>query len=125
MNDREVTFYESKVEAWCESKRNENPLHTDSQWAEDSTFGQRIVPGMMLFDEISSMYADLGDDDETVVLSGITAARYRDPVLIGETVTISAEIVEEDDRYTGIDFECRVEERGSLVANGAINVVID
>ncbi len=122
---REVTFTEDMVQDWCETSRDPNPLHIDEEAAAEGTFGQRVVPGLMLLDYVSGMLTALGDEDETVILSGITAARFRDPVLLDETVTISVEIVEEDKRFTAVDFEARVEERGSLVANGTMNIVID
>lgn len=122
---REVTFSAEDVQEWCDRADDPNPLHTDAEAAAEGTFGQRVVPGLMLMDYVSGMLTNLGDEDETVILSGITAARFRDPILLDETVTISVEIVEEDKRFTAVDFEARVEERGSLVANGTINVVID
>lgn len=123
--NREVTFTEDDVQEWCERVDDPNVLHTDAEAAAEATFGQRVVPGFMLMDHLSGMLTDLGGEDETVILSGITAARFRDPILLDETVTISVEIVEEDKRFTAVDFEARVEERGSLVANGTVNVVID
>jgi acyl dehydratase len=123
--NREVTFTEDDVQEWCEQNADPNPIHTDEDAAEDSTFGQRVVPGMMLMDQLSGMLTALGDEGEEVILSGITAARFRDPVLLDETVAFNVEIVEEDKRFTAVDFEARVEERGSLVANGTINVVIN
>lgn len=125
MNERQVTFNQKAVTDWCETSGDPNPIHTDEDVAAESTFGRRVVPGMMLMDYLSGMLTELGGEDETVILSGITAARFRDPVLLNETVTLSVEIVEEDKRFTAVDFEARVEERGSLVANGTLNVVID
>lgn len=125
MSERQVTFTEEDVEDWCERNDDMNPLYVDSEAAEEGTFGRRVVPGMMLMDKLSGMLTELGDEGETVILSGITAARFRDPVLFDETVSISTEIDEEDKRFTAVNFEARVEERGSLVANGIVNVVID
>lgn len=122
---REITFTEQRVEQWCERSGNHNPVHLDEEAAADGTFGRRVVPNMMLMDHIPGMLTDLADDDETLVVSGITAARFRDPVLLGERVTMTTEIIEEDRRYTMVDFECRVEERGSLVANGSLTILID
>jgi len=122
---REVTFSAEDVQEWCERVDDPNLLHTDAEAAAEGTFGQRVVPGLMLMDYVSGMLTNLGGENETVILAGITAARFRDPILLDETVTISVEIVEEDKRFTAVDFEARVEERGSLVANGTINVVID
>lgn len=122
--ERTATFTEEDIQEWSEKHDNDNPLHLDEEVAAAAPFSQRIVPGMMLMDYLQGMLTAVGDEDETVILSGITAARFRDPVLLDETVTFEIEVVEEDRRYTGVDFECRVEERGSVVANGALNVVV-
>jgi acyl-CoA hydrolase len=66
----------------------------------------------------------MGDDGEEVILAGVTAARFRDPVLLGETVTFTLSEIEEGQNFITMDFEARVEERKSLVANGALSVVI-
>lgn len=121
---KKVTITEQDVQEWCKRNDDDNPLHTDADAAESGPFGQRVVPGMMLLDHVSGLLSGLADEDEDVVLAGVTAARFRDPVLLGETVTISVEIVEEDKRFTAVNFECRVEERDSLVAMGTINIVI-
>lgn len=125
MSTREVTFTEEDVEEWSVENDDYNPLYTDPEAASDGPFGRCIVPGMMILDNVSGMLLTLGDDDESVILSGVTAARFRDPVFVGETVTISIEVVEENRRFTSVDFEARVEARDSLVANGAVNVTIE
>lgn len=125
MNERTVTFTPKEVSDWCNTHDDPNPIHTDTEAASESIFGQRVVPGMMVMDKLSGMLTALGDDDETVILSGITAARFRDPILLNETVTISMEIVEEDNRFTAVDFEVRVEERNSLAVNGTLSIVIE
>jgi acyl dehydratase len=122
---KEVRFDELSVLGWCEEHGDPNELHIDEEVASETTFGKRIVPGMMLLDELSGMLTELGDDDETVILAGITAARFRDPVLLGETVSFSIEVSDEDKRFTYVDFEARVEGRDSLVANGVLSVVIE
>jgi acyl dehydratase len=125
MNERHVQFTEQAVEDWCNENRDPNPIHTDSEMVQDSSFGERVVPGMMLLDHLSGMLTALGDDGEEVILAGITAARFRDPVLLGETVTFSIENVEKEENFTSVDFEARVEERDSLVANGVLSIVIN
>jgi len=78
----------------------------------------------MLMDQISGMLEKLGDQDEEVILAGITAARFRDPIFFGEEVEISLTKGEESMNTTSIDYEARVKERDSLVSNGVINIVI-
>jgi len=120
----DVTFTADAVERWCSNNNDPNPLHTDEKSAANSSFGQRIVPGMMLLDQLSGMLTRMGDDGEEVILAGVTAARFRDPVLLGETVTFTLSEIEEGQNFITMDFEARVEERKSLVANGALSVVI-
>lgn len=115
--NREVTFHKGLVNAW----RENHELPTEEQ----EIFEADIVPSMLLMDELPVMLNELTGEDESMVVSGITAARFRDPIIVGETVTISGEIVEEDKRFTSVEFEARVEERDSLVANGVVNVVIN
>jgi Acyl dehydratase len=125
MRERAVQFTEEDVEAWCDRNDDNNPLHLDEHAASLGTFGERVVPGMMLLDHVSGMLTAFGDEHENVVLAGITAARFRDPILLGETVNISTTVADEDKRFTYVDFEARVPERGSLVANGTISILID
>lgn len=121
---RERTFTAEDVEEWCEEHNDSNPIHVDSEAAEESSFGERVVPGMMLLDQLSGLLSSLGGPDEEIILAGVTAARFRDPVLLGETVEFSVFEIEEGQNFTTMDFECRVHERDSLVANGALSIVV-
>lgn len=122
---RTVTFDEAWVRDWCETNDDPNPIHTDAAVAEESSFGQRIVPGMMIINQLSGMMTTLGEDDDEVIFAGITAARFRDPVLLDEEVTFEFIDYEEGNSFDTVEFEARVEDRGeSLVANGALSVVI-
>lgn len=116
-HERAVHITQEEVDDWCEQNADSNPLH-DSDAAEDEVFGESIVPGMMLLDKLSGLLNSLSD--ETVILTGLTVVRFRDPVLMDETVTFTAEVVEETPNYHSIDFRARVESRGSLVAHGTV-----
>jgi acyl dehydratase len=112
---KEYRFRSDEVEEW----RHNNSV------AGEEMFGEDTVPGMMLLDKLNGLVTEeLGDDDQEVVLSGITAARFRDPVYIDEYVTITLCDIEEGNHYTTMDFECRAEERDSLVAHGALTAVV-
>jgi acyl dehydratase len=124
MIGRERTFTESDVDEWCERNGNPNPLHVDSHEALESSFGQRIVPAMMLLNQLPGMVSDIGGDDTEVILAGITAARFRDPVLLNETVKFTVFDLEEGENYSTVEFEARVEDRGSLAASGALTLVV-
>lgn len=125
MIEKTVHFTEPDVELWNITHQNTNILHDNEQAAADSTFGQRVVPNMMLMAELQSMVSEFADEGETAILSGITAARFRDPILFGEIVNITMEVVEETKKFTAIDFNCRTKKRDSLVANGTLNIVVN
>jgi len=116
MSEYSFTFSEEDVDSWCQENN-----HT----ASESTFNEKVVPNMMLLDKVSGMLSSLGEEDEEVILSGVTAARFRDPVLLDEEVRFSLSEIEENENFTAIDFEARVEERGSLVAHGSLSVTIN
>jgi acyl dehydratase len=122
---RAVHFSEKDVEDWCESKDDPNPLHTDPEAASNGPFGERVVPGIMVLDYLSGALTRLGEEGETIILAGITAARFRDPVFFDETVTYELEILDDEDGYfTSVQFDCRVEARDTLVATGVASIVI-
>lgn len=113
---REVSFGESEVSDWCDDSGDLNHLH------------QRVVPGMMLLDQVSGLVTELGeeiDPDASIIPSGIVGVRFRDPLLLDEKVEISANVEHSDKRFTYIDFEARAIERDSLVTHGTISVVVD
>lgn len=115
MSEKKVHFSEERVQEWS----NQN----DDKPVGESVFGQRVVPGLMLLDSLSGLVHEYIDGD--VILSGITAARFRDPVLIGEVVTFSlGEIEDAKMNVKTVDFKARVEERGSLVATGVLSLTI-
>jgi 3-hydroxybutyryl-CoA dehydratase len=65
-----------------------NPFHTDDNFAAQTKFGRRIVPGLLtasLATHIGGMLAFLASEMHF---------RYHQPVFIGETVTCEVEIVE-------------------------------
>lgn len=125
MIERTHTFDEDEVVEWCEKNGNPNPLHVDSDEALESSFGQRIVPGMMLLNKLPGMVSDIGGSDTEVVLAGITAARFRDPVLLNEEVVCKTHDFEEGEINATVEFEIRVPQRGSLAATGALSIVIN
>jgi len=109
MSEQIVRFTESRVREWC----NQN----DDEPVGEEVFNEQAVPGLMLLDSLSSLVHGLDDGD--VVLSG----RFRDPVLIGESVNFTLGDVEEGENMSTVEFEARVEDRDSLVATGVLSVV--
>lgn len=111
-----VTFDEETVNEW-------KNCHNVTYGGEE-IFGEETVPGFMLVDELAGVVNSLADENEDMVVSGITAVRFRDPVLIGEDVKYSVSVMNETPNYTELDFSCRAVERDSLAVLGSVQVII-
>lgn len=84
------TFTEGDVTAFCGVTGDFNPYHLDAQFAAESRFGRRIVPGLLT----GSMCTHIGG------LLGFLASDmrfdYLAPVFVGDTVTCTVRITERD-----------------------------
>lgn len=112
MTTFEETFGEDRVNEWAEG------FGVDIFG--ERTFGETIVPNVMLLSPLTNQVQQFHGDD--VIITDLTAFRFRDPVLIGETVEYELELADERQNYDSISFELRVNERDSLVATGTLSV---
>ncbi|MDR3762956.1 MAG: MaoC family dehydratase [Acidobacteriota bacterium] len=80
------------VRAFAELSGDRNPIHVDDEVAKKSRFGQRIAHGAILFGIVSKVLGMDMPGVGTVYLSQV--CNFKLPVLIGDTVTLKAEIVE-------------------------------
>lgn len=121
--ERVRTYSAEDVEEWCDTYDDPNPLHADAEDAEDGPFGEPVVPGLMLLNELSGMLTRM-DPESTIILAGVTAARFRDPVLLDEHVKFKVKVADEGPKFTHVDFEIRATDRGSLTAHGSFSIVV-
>ena len=82
------------VERWAELARDRNPLHLDPGFAATTSFGRPIVHGhLMACLVLDELQAALGG---TLIAGGRVALRFRAPVFVGDEVTVSLTIVDQD-----------------------------
>ena len=82
------TLTEGDVALFIGATGDINPFHMDDQFAAQTKFGRRIVPGLLtasLATHIGGMLAFLASEMHF---------RYHQPVFVGETVTCVVEVVE-------------------------------
>ncbi|EWT07319.1 dehydratase [Intrasporangium chromatireducens Q5-1] len=76
-----------------------NPIHTDAQFAADSSFGQRIAHGVLGMSVLTGLITRLGVfEASTIALLGIEDWRFRGPVFDGDTIRV--EVLIEDKKLT-------------------------
>ncbi|HEY0408442.1 MAG TPA: MaoC family dehydratase [Pyrinomonadaceae bacterium] len=82
------TMTDGDVALFCGVTGDFNPFHVDDNFAAQTKFGRRIVPGLLT----ASMATHIGG--MLAFLASEMHFRYQQPVFVGETVTCEVEIVE-------------------------------
>lgn len=97
----EQTFRASgeQVEQFAELTGDDNEIHVDEDAAAESIFGERVIHGVYGLGWVSSMLADLADEDETTILTGFESVTFEAPIHITEAVVIELSIVDERTVY--------------------------
>ncbi|MBL7208979.1 MAG: MaoC family dehydratase N-terminal domain-containing protein [Dehalococcoidia bacterium] len=105
------------------------PLHTDSEYARKTRFGERIAHGMLTL----SLATGLWSPEYTmqwafVAFYGIDGVRFTAPVKIGDTLRVEFEVIEKqdtDDHNGIVNFEQSVKnQRGEVVLVAMFKLVI-
>ena len=74
------------------------PLHTDKEYAAQTSFGQRIAHGMLVLTIASGLMKM--EPGVIVAFYGIDKVRFIAPTFIGDTLHIEMEVLEKTDRGT-------------------------
>jgi acyl dehydratase len=85
------TITESDLVAFSALTGDWHPQHSDELWARSSAFGGRIAHGMLV---LSYAFGLIGFDPERIVaLRGIRNATFKQPVRLGETISVRGRVV--------------------------------
>ncbi len=85
------TVTEGDILRFAELTGDRHPLHTDSDWAAGSRFGEQIAHGLLVLSFAIGLL-EL-DPDHVVALRRVGDAVFKEPVKIGDTVTVEGKIV--------------------------------
>lgn len=90
---------------------DENPVHLDEEYAQQTIFGRRIAHGMLTASLISAVIAEQLPGHGTVYLS--QTLRFVRPVLPGQFVTTTVLVthIEYSNRRVTLDCACKVDEK--------------
>ena len=99
-----------------------NPVHLHSDFASGTAFGERIAHGMLTGALVSAALAMELPGPGTIYIS--QSLRFRLPVKIGDTVTVTLEVTEKQDRRKIVTLDCKASNAaGKLVATGTAQVI--
>ena len=99
---------------------DENPVHLDEEYAQQTIFGRRIAHGMLTASLISAVIAEHLPGHGTVYLS--QTLKFIRPVLPGQLVTTTVLVthIEYSNRRVTLDCECKVDEKVVLAGEALV-----
>lgn len=111
------TITEADVMAFASVTGDFNPVHVNAVAAAASSFGERIVHGMLTASLFSTLLATKLPGPGAIYLS--QSLKFLRPVKLGDTVTVRAEVLSLDiaKRHMTLETSAR-NERGKTVVSG-------
>ena len=99
---------------------DENPVHLDEEYAQQTIFGRRIAHGMLTASLISAVIAEQLPGHGTVYLS--QTLKFVRPVLPGQFVTNTVLVthIEYSNRRVTLDCKCKVDEKIVLAGEAIV-----
>ncbi len=74
------------------------PLHTDTEYAKNTPFGERIAHGMLVLSYAMGLVMSHGSTGKVIAFYGMDKLRFTGPTKIGDTIHVETQVSEKDDR---------------------------
>ena len=118
MLERHIT--QNDILLFSQVSGDENPVHLDEEYAQQTIFGERIAHGMLTASLISAVIAEQLPGHGTVYLS--QTLKFIRPVLPGQVVITSVIVshIEYSNRRVTLDCECKVDEKVVLAGEAIV-----
>ncbi len=107
---------EDDVRAFAEITGDDNPIHLDEAYAQDSRFGHRIVHGVLLLGLISKVLGRDFPGHGSIAVS--LSCRFLRPVPVGSEFLIDITIIEKYDTHRHVRGRTRVYNNENKMAIG-------
>ena len=118
---KEITLRD--IETFASISGDNNPIHLDKVFAEQSIFKGQIAHGMLVAGLISAVLGTKLPGIGTIYRS--QSLRFKAPVYPGDTITVTVKITEWNDTNGKAILETKVvNQRGELVVDGEANIVM-
>lgn len=113
------TITESDVHGFAAMEGHYGELHTNKEYAAKTPYGRRIAHGALNVMLIQGFMASTPWNFRTYALYGFDTIRFVNPVFIGDTVHLEAEIVDKevrDDETGVITINCELRKEDGTLA---------
>jgi phosphotransacetylase/acyl dehydratase len=116
------TLSREDIELFAVMSGDVNPAHVDEEYAHSDIFHKIIAHGMWGASLISALLGTRLPGPGAIYLE--QTLRFRHPVTIGDTVTVSVTAADKDPVRKRVTFDCRcVNQRGVVVIDGTATVI--
>ena len=119
------TVTEADVVGFAHLTGDFHPQHTDSEWAANSAFGERIAHGLLVLSYAAGLVPF--DPARVVALRRVRDVVFKRPVYLGDTIRVEgkvAEVTELDDATGMVAFALTVVGAGArTVARATVEVI--
>ena len=118
MLERKIT--QNDIILFSKVTGDENPVHIDEEYAQQTIFGRRIAHGMLTASLISAVIAEQLPGHGAVYLS--QTLKFVKPVLPGQLVTTTVIVthIEYSNRHVTLDCKCKVDEKVVLAGEALV-----
>jgi acyl dehydratase len=118
----ERTLTWEDIELFAAMSGDVNPAHVDEEYARSDRFHAIVAHGMWCASLISTLLGTKLPGPGTIYLE--QTLRFRRPVVIGDTITVSVTVASKDPRRQRVMLDCRcVNQRGETVIDGTARVL--
>jgi acyl dehydratase len=118
----ERTLSWEDIELFAVMSGDVNPAHVDEEYARSDIFHAIVAHGMWGASLISTLLGTRLPGPGAIYLE--QTLRFRHPVVIGDTVTVSVAAVDKDPQHHRVTLDCRcVNQRGETVIDGTAVVL--
>ncbi len=116
------TVEDRDIQLFAAASGDVNPVHLDDEFAAGTMFKERIAHGMLTGAFISAALAMQLPGPGTIYLG--QTLRFRLPVKIGDTITVTLEVVEKQEKRKFVTLDCKATNQdGKLVVSGTAEVM--
>jgi len=114
---------ESMVDEFSEFSGDFNPLHIDNEYAASSTFGKRIVHGMLLASFFSRLVGMYLPGKNAIYFS--QNLNFVGPCYIGDKVTVQGEIIDKSEATKIIKLKTSIKnQEGTSLIEGTSQIMV-
>jgi len=100
-HDRRRTISEADNQQFCDTTMNQQPLHLDAAFAEDTQFGERLVNGLYTMSLAVGITIPETTDGTIVANLSYDDVEHPNPVFHGDTVRVQSTVTDKRETSDG------------------------